>query len=221
MEIGKWSDQEVSALFRFVEANKDKGTPLIKIFKSYADLTKRHQNSVRNYYYKEILSLSNDNVRAKKLGIDLSMHVAKNVKPFSDEDTGKLINEINNLLGQGFSVRRACLTLASGDVGLMIRYQNKYRLETKYKKGSGNLNNLIKMPTRQSGITDEEINALMLGLIKLVKKQESEKVKRNLSDELLISHRNQPAKSTFRKRSLISSKTKNTEEILMNKKKNQ
>ena len=69
------------------------------------------------------------------------------------------------------------------DVGEMIRYQNKYRLETKYKKVE-NMGSVIKMPIGHSGISDEEINALLIGIIKIVKKQEFERAKKNFGQEL-------------------------------------
>ena len=183
MDFGKWNDEEVKSLFKFVEVKKGEGVPLIEIFKQYAQSTKRHQNSVRNYYYKEVQEMQKNKLRANALNINLNQHKAKSIIPFSTEDTKNLVEKINELVGNGYSVRRACLTLADGDVGEMIRYQNKYRLETKYKKVE-NMGSVIKMPIGHSGISDEEINALLIGIIKIVKKQEFERAKKNFGQEL-------------------------------------
>lgn len=180
--LGAWSDEEVKALFKFVEVKKSEGVPLIKIFDLYARATYRHKNSVRNYYYSEILRLSDDPNRARELGIDLLNHKAKDVKQFSEADTQNLLNSINGLIEQGYSVRGACLKLSNGDASKMIRLQNKYRMETKYKK-EAKMGTIIKMPERKSIISDEEINALFLGLIKLVRRQEREKNSSERTDD--------------------------------------
>lgn len=182
-----WSDAEVKTLFKFVEVKKYEGKPLIKIFNEYAKCTKRQPNSVRNYYYKELENLQGSPDRCKRLDINLDFHEAKPVLPFSSEDTSKLISNINDLLSQGYSVRGACLKLADGNARAMIRLQNKYRLETKYKK-ENNMGNIIKMPIKKETISDNEINALFLGLIKLVKKQEEERIKQKYEEQINASN---------------------------------
>lgn len=177
-----WSDEEVKTLFKFVEIKKYEGLPLIKIFAQYAQSTQRHQNSVRNYYYKELQGLIKNESRCRYLGIDLGAHFAKKIEPFSNDGAKSLIQSIDEMRAEGYSVRRACLTLAGGDASLMIRYQNKYRLETKYKK-ERDMGQIIKMPNKQTAITDEEVNSLFLGLIKLVRKQEFQKVKKSMEDK--------------------------------------
>ena len=162
-QIGKWQDEEVKTLFKFVEIKKDEGMPLVQIFKSYAFFTKRQPNSVRNYYYKEIKLLTVDKTRMKRLKIDLSKHEAKNICPFDDIDTKWIIDRIQELIEQGYSVRGACLKIANGDVSLMVRYQNKYRSEMKNKKRLDNMGNIIKMPANPNVMSDEDINALFLG----------------------------------------------------------
>ena len=46
------------------------------------------------------------------------------------------------------------------------------------------MGNIIKMPLKRNVISDEEINALFFGLIKLVKKQENEKLKFKFDEEI-------------------------------------
>lgn len=187
-QIGKWQDEEVKTLFKFVEIKKSEGMPLVQIFRNYAFFTKRQPNSVRNYYYKEIKMLEADKTRTKRLKIDLSKHEAKTICTFDELDAKSIVDKIQELIGQGYSVRGACLKIANGDVSLMVRYQNKYRSEMKNKKGLDNMGNIIKMPANPNVMSDEDINALFLGLIKLVKKQEMEKAKYYYQVELGVAN---------------------------------
>ena len=181
---GSWCDEEVKTLFKFVEIKRSEGIPLIAIFEQYANFTSRQKNSVRNFYYGELELLQENGELCKKLGISLQQHKAKNVVPFGDNDTKELIKDINLLLEAGYSVRGACLELAGGDAKKMIRLQNKFRQETKYKK-KVQMGNVIKMPIKKEAISDGEINALFLGLIKLVKKQERENQREQFEKQLL------------------------------------
>jgi len=171
-----WEDEEVKTLFKFIEIKKREGVPLITIFKLYADKVGRMQNSVRNYYYKEVEALNCDKERCKSLGIDIKEHKVLNVKPFSKSDSNKLLAKVNKLRAQGHSVRKSCLMIAEGDATKMIRVQNKYRSLVKEKEKT-QMDNIIKMPVKKNVLNDEDVNALFLGLLKLVKKQEFEKAK--------------------------------------------
>lgn len=184
-----WDDEEVKTLFKFVQFKKDEGVSLVNIFKLYGCLMHREANSVRNYYYLELSNLHADESRRKMLGIDLSKHKAKNAIPFSMDETNGLISQIDTMVANGYSVRRACLELSGGDATKMIRLQNKYRLEVKYKRGR-NMGSIIKMPQKKDAISDDEINALFLGLIKLVKKQEQEKSRQKYESELVSANEN-------------------------------
>ena len=127
MKSGIWSNQEVKDLFKAVEEIKGSSQPLRKAFIMHAEKYSRMPNSVRNYYYHEIDNLTNDKTRLKKLAIDLSKHKKNNINYFSEEEEQSLMNKIDMLVKQGSSVRKACLTLSNGDVGQMLRFQNKYR----------------------------------------------------------------------------------------------
>lgn len=177
MEIknGVWSEEEVKTLFKFVEVKKSEGVALINIFKLFAEKVGRMQNSVRNYYYKEVERLSQDKKRCEALSINISEHKVLNIEPFSLEDEKKLKMQVEELIGKGYSVRKACLVLADGDATKMIRIQNKYR--SLIEKNKNEVTNVIKMPLKRNILNDEDVNALFLGLIKLVKKQQYEKAK--------------------------------------------
>ncbi len=187
--LSVWDDEEVKSLFRFVEVKKSEGVPLIKIFSLFAKCVNRKQNSVRNYYYREIKNLKVNKNRELELGINLNNHIAKTPEPFSEKDTKEVVAKIKNLLEQGYSVRGACLELAGGDASKMVRYQNKYRSEVKYKHNKKGKNedvraNIIKMPVKSNILSDDDISALFLGLVKMVKKQEHAKARMIVEGEL-------------------------------------
>lgn len=184
----KWKDEEVKKLFDYVELYKSKGESLTNIFLSFAKQTNRMPNSVRNYYYHELNNLIENSKRREKLKIDISLHKKIDQKEFTIQETESVVTEILKLINNGMSVRKACLTLAKGDVSMMVRYQNKFRaviLKDKdlYQKCLSSIggqilkpktktpSNVIKMPDRRNILSESDINSLFLGLVKLVKKQ--------------------------------------------------
>ena len=169
-----WDEEEVKTLFKFVEIKKSEGVPLIKIFTEYAKCTLRQKNSVRNYYYKQLAFFKQNNTLANKLKIDLSKHeINKGVK-FTKREEEKVIQDINQLIENGYSVRKACFKLSNGDVPLMLRYQNKYRSQLKSKESKKPMGQIIKMPAKNESLSEEDIKVLFLGLVRLVKNQERE-----------------------------------------------
>lgn len=161
-----WNDEEVKALFRGVEECKFAKEPLRLAFAAHADKYSRKQNSVRNYYYKEVENLKKDVLRCKKLEISLEKHQKTYFEHFSDEQEKSLLQEIDKLIKSGMSVRTACKNLSGGDLTLMTRLQNKYQNLRKRKAGD----NVIVFKQRQKLLTESEINSLFMGLVKLIKK---------------------------------------------------
>lgn len=197
----RWKDEEVKELFDFIENGRKNNVPLIKLFSQYAHLTGRKPNSVRNYYYIELEALQEDESRTKKLGIDLSIHKKNDQKEFSDDETRELVMKILQMTSKGISVRKACLTLANGDITQMVRFQNKFRtvvvkqkelfdeclskLQTKDTKYvSKRPDNVIAFRNNKTSLTDSDINSLFLGLVKLVKKQATEQATKNQEIEI-------------------------------------
>ena len=195
----KWKDSEVIELFKYIEQGKLQNICLTKLFLGYAQKSGRMPNSVRNYYYNELDNLLSNIKRAKKLGIDVGLHQKNDPKEFSIEETKELVMSILKQTSKGMSVRKACLTLADGDIGLMVRYQNKFRTVVVKNKdlydscvselsGQGLSikaqnkmpNNVVKFKQKQSFLTDSDINSLFLGLVKLVKKQAGEEIGKGL-----------------------------------------
>lgn len=182
-----WKDEEVIKLFRHIEGCIDNGTCLTTAFKSYADLSGRKSNSVRNYYYAELLHLEENEDRRKAFNIDLSKHQKITPKYFSPEETQTQIEEILKLYNKGYSIRKACFEIAKGNLDEMVRLQNKYRtvlknqpaiiteIEKKLQNTGLTLKekklpaNILSMPTRKTRLTDNEINSLFLGLVRLIK----------------------------------------------------
>lgn len=197
----RWKDEEVKKLFDFIENGRKNNVPLINLFSQYAHLTGRKPNSVRNYYYIELEALQENENRTKKLGIDLSIHKKNDQKEFSADETRELVMKILQMTSKGISVRKACLTLANGDITQMVRFQNKFRtvvvkqkelfdeclskLQTKDTKYvSKRPDNVIAFRNNKTSLTDSDINSLFLGLVKLVKKQATEQATKNQEIEI-------------------------------------
>lgn len=194
---GLWDNSEVQALFSEVEECKNKNRTLREAFMAHARKYNRQPNSVRNYYYHEVDELGKDLIRQKKLGINLDRHKKNSITYFSQEEENRLMEEISSLVGQGVSVRKACFMLSKGDVGQMLRFQNKYRnYITKNKQEKEKLNvgevkqssfsqdNIITFKKVQKSLSDSEVQSLFMGLVRLVKKnalmEGEEKYKREI-----------------------------------------
>ena len=170
MKNGIWENEEVKSLFSTVEEEKSQNKSLRFAFAMHAHKYRRKPNSVRNYYYHEIDNLKNDAVRLKKIGVDLSKHEKYEIKYFSKEEEKLLMQKIDCDVKNGVSVRKACLDLSGGNVELMLRYQNKYRNFLSKEQPKEERDNIIKFTKKRSTISDAELQALFMGLVRLVKK---------------------------------------------------
>ena len=201
-----WKDEEVYTLFKFVEKFKTNNQPLLKAFELFANEYKRKKNSVRNFYYLKLKEFEKNPILAQKLNINLIAHTKTEQKFFTIEETELSMNKINTLLKKGYSVRRACLEVAQGNIKEMLRLQNKYRsLKLKNKihdcfiiiKNSRKqlfdnnsefqqkTSNILQMPNRNNPVlTDEEIKSLFMGLVNLVKKSAIEQFDKKIYKQL-------------------------------------
>lgn len=170
MKKGIWKNEEVKDLFKTVEEIKNSNKSLRVAFARHAAKYSRKPNSVRNYYYHEVDNLKDDKTRLKQIGIDLSKHEKNEIKYFSQEEEDSIMHKIDAEVKNGVSVRKACFNLSGGDVELMLRYQNKYRNFLAKHKGEEKQNNIIKFTQKRTIISDAEIQALFMGLVRLVKK---------------------------------------------------
>ncbi|MCM1438581.1 MAG: hypothetical protein NC131_05150 [Roseburia sp.] len=123
-KINGYTKDEAQSLVRFVCEGKGQGKTLTRIFEEYAKNSGRAKGSVRNYYY--ALLKSTDNAEVREILKDTALK-AEESRPFTDEETDKILKAILKERSRGVSVRRAVLNLAGGDDKLMLRYQNKYR----------------------------------------------------------------------------------------------
>lgn len=189
---GIWKNSEVKELFSVVEDFKKQNKSLREAFLAHAEKYGRKPNSVRNYYYHEVDNLKEDERRLKNLGINLDKHNKTSIIYFSQEEEEKLMHDIDKMVKSGVSVRKACYTLSGGDVGQMLRYQNKYRnyLAKNTQKASSSLgkdSNIIQFKkVQQRTLSEEEVQSLFIGLVRLVKKsaiEESEEKYRKIITE--------------------------------------
>ena len=182
MQKGIWPREEVISLFGAVEEAKNKNISLKFAFIEHAKKYSRQPNSVRNYYYHEVDNLYKDKARKKELGIDLEKHKKSSIKYFSQEQENELMQKIEELVSKGHSVRKACFTLANGDVSEMLRYQNKYRNFSAKKKPVEN--NIIKFTSKKKeGLSESDLNSLFIGLVRLVKRSAVEEVNEKIKQE--------------------------------------
>ena len=139
-KINGYRVEEADSLVKFVCEGKLKGKTLTRIFEEYAARTGRAKGSVRNYYYALLKRTDDERVKNMLEGTDLR---AERIKPFTDEETDRILRAILKEKSKGVSVRRAVLNLSGGDDKLMLRYQNKYR------------NTLAKQPERINALLKE------------------------------------------------------------------
>ena len=179
---GIWNNNEVKELFSMVEDYKEKNKSLREAFQAHAQKYGRKPNSVRNYYYHEVDNLKVDGKRLQNLGINLDKHNKTSIIYFSQEEEEKLMQDIDKMVKSGVSVRRACYNLSGGDVGQMLRYQNKYRnylaknapkAEPKQQIIENN-SNIITFKKTPRSLSDGEVQSLFMGLVRLVKKSAME-----------------------------------------------
>ncbi len=179
-----WKDEEVKSLFGEVEKCKKEKKSLKQAFVSHAGKFHRKPNSVRNYYYHEVDNLLQDKERCRRLEIDLKNHEKSHFENFDKIQEEELFEKIENLVKKGHSVRSACREISGGDLSLMTRIQNKFQ---NMKRKVVKKDNIIPFQNKQKVLTENDINSLFLGLVKLIKKTALEEAKQNFmpSNELL------------------------------------
>lgn len=195
-----WKDEEVKKLFGFIEECSNLNLPLTIAFEKYANKNKRKPNSVRNYYYAELNELESNPKRVSSLKINLALHQKNKPQFFTEEEIKNQVGEVIKLKNLGYSVRKACLKVAKNNLEQMVRLQNKYR--TLLKKQPEILNqienslinegfeikkqmpkNVVSMPKKKTYLTENEINSLFLGLVKLIKNTAKQEANELLKEE--------------------------------------
>ena len=184
-----WNDEEVLSLFSAVEKCKSETKSLKFAFETHAEKYKRRPNSVRNYYYHEVENLKVDESRCSRLSVDLNKHIKNTFDSFDKIAEEGLFEKIKEMIAKGESVRAACLKLSNGDLQLMTRYQNKYQNMKRKLEQSNTQNNIIPFKQKQKILTDNDINSLFLGLVKLIKKNTLEDFLQKSKEEKKLTER--------------------------------
>ncbi len=175
-----WNDEEVKNLFSEAENCKKERKSLKFAFQKHAEKYGRKPNSVRNYYYFDVENLKKDKNRCKKLGIDISKHEKSQYVAFGKEAEEKLLLQVRQMTKQGMSVRNACEKISGGDLCLMTRLQNKIQ---NIKRKNLQKDNVILFKQRKNTLTENDINSLFMGLVKLIKKTTTEEIEERVKIE--------------------------------------
>lgn len=199
-----WTLAEIRELVQQTNSSDEK--ILLKVFQKFASKYNRNMYSVRNFYY-NLLRAERENSRVRDLLMQNGIKLQK-TNHFTEFDEENLLKTL--LLDNGKSLRASCFELANGDKKLAIRYQNKYRnllknkvklvekitceIEKSGQKCRVNLGGkILVLPVpqeRKNYITDKEIQALFLGLVRMVKKSAEEQlVERQMQQMYLTNSR--------------------------------
>ncbi len=165
----------------------DNNYNLDKTFDMISSKLKLKKGSAKNYYYTFIKSIKNDPNKYQKL--DIEKLSKNNFNRFEETEINELVTIVDNNLMKGISVRQTCLELANNDAKVMLRLQNKYRncKHNGSKKNMGNKENIINIDFAKQKlnkkISDSDINALFMGLVKIVKKSALDSANQELKVE--------------------------------------
>lgn len=197
--------ERIKKMFLLINSNKQ--LPLCRRLNLVANQFNLQKNSAKNYYYKSIKFLKDNPIIASKLNINIDSVISKPFKKFELDEKKNLVKTIDDNLKKGISVRKTCMMLANNDARQMLRLQNKYRnmtkmlkrqkseesvvdieksayAESKNKKKQQNIINFASAKTKfGKGITDNDINALFMGLVRIVKKQAEQSANESLKEE--------------------------------------
>ncbi|MBR2221278.1 MAG: hypothetical protein IKK20_01645 [Clostridia bacterium] len=178
-----WTRAEICKLFSVVEEYKKQNKPLLSAFRDFAARFARRPASVRNFYYQQLKIFQDSPNLCQDWGIDLDKHQKKPAAMFTKQELATAMAGVENLVQKGHSVRGACKIVSNGDATTMLRLQNKYHAQ----KAAQNPKVLV-MPTKTAALSDGEINSLLLGLIKLVRKSAEDAAQRNVAEKIRLAN---------------------------------
>lgn len=177
----KWNNEEIKKLFDIIDSDQNKNIPTLESFRKFAKLTNRNALSVRNFYYQYVKYLKANPKKAIELGVDIKNFEVQHFKHFDKEQEEKLQQEVNKLLKNGYSIRKACEMISDGTISDMLRIQNKYR--SLQKKQTAKVIQFPSNTSQTSGkLSDDDIKSLFMGLVKLVKESAHEDSKTELKN---------------------------------------
>lgn len=175
-----WTKEEICKLFKTVERFRQNHQPAMMAFKHFATHFARKPHSVRNFYYAQIKVLEQNPALCQSLGINLALHQKKHSVFFTKEETNQQMGKIYELVKCGHSVRGACKTLSGGNAEQMLRLQNKFHAQ----KQKSTQSKVMVMPQKNSGLSEADINSLLMGLIKLVRKNAEENAEKSFMTKI-------------------------------------
>lgn len=185
--------EKIKRLFLSIQKEKLTGNKcLCKAIENAGSMLNIKKESAKNYYYKNLKFLKQNPELAKSMGIDITIFEQKSFEKFNNKSKEDLYNTVIENISKGKSIRQTCMELANNDAKKMLRLQNKFRNMQKQKliknKGEENMEEkIININSAKQNlnkkITDNEINALFLGLIKIIKKAAIENANEELKNE--------------------------------------
>ncbi|MDE5897471.1 MAG: hypothetical protein K2H43_06640 [Clostridia bacterium] len=123
-KINGYTKEEATGLIEYIYTGKNAGKTLSYLFETYGKEHSRAKGSVRNYYYAFLKRKDDTRVQEILNGKDLH---ANTIRPFTEEETDAMLEQVLAERSKGLSVRRAIMNVSQGDEKLMLRMQNKYR----------------------------------------------------------------------------------------------
>ncbi len=115
----------ISIMEQEVEKAKTGNLPIIRAFEAISERTGLKVNTVRNYYYRYINSITDGEDSSQ--GVRKTKSTRAKGRPFTQEEVDMLMTTMLKAQAEGKSVRGCANELSGGDAKLLIRYQNKYR----------------------------------------------------------------------------------------------
>lgn len=173
-----WTKEEICKLFSVVEEYKQKNQSLLSAFRDFANRFARRPASVRNFYYQQLKVFLASPKLCDDWGVDISKHQKKPAVMFTHQELLGAMAKVENLVGKGHSVRSACKIVSNGDATAMLRLQNKYHASRAVQNPK-----VLVMPAK-SGLSEGEINSLLLGLIKLVRKSAEDTAQKTFENRI-------------------------------------
>ncbi len=192
--------EKIKKMFLIINNEKLKNATLSQALNKVSNTFKIKKESAKNFYYKSLSYLNDNKEIAKNYNINLNNFKKETFKKFSENEKINLVNFVDQNLLKGISIRQSCLILANNDAKQMLRLQNKYRnikrlsLKQNNKTEVGKNMNVINISKAKDKlnkkISDNEINALFMGLIRIVKKAAIENANIELKTECDMANEN-------------------------------
>ena len=195
MDVKNKRIEKIKKMFMIIQHEKSRNVSLNCALDKVSKVLNLKRESAKNFYYKSLKFLDENKQIADMNDINLIDCKKNNFEKFEDKEKRYLVEFIDRNLEKGISIRQSCLILADNDAKKMLRYQNKYRnikkLNSKKESKKMNVINISNAKDKLSKkISDSEINALFMGLVKIVKKAAIDNANIELKTECEVANQN-------------------------------